>query len=201
MSRKEGMVFDEAYWEERYRHSAGHGHGPNPQLTAEVGDLPPGTALDAGCGEGAAARWLASRGWRVTAVDIAATALQRAREQDRTGRIDWVQADLTTWTPAEQHFDLVCANYVHPAGPRDVLFRRLAAAVAPGGTLLVVGHAPTESSPHAPGSHVTPEEVAASLDPDRWDVLVAEVRSRPVVGHDGHEITLQDAVLRARRRP
>ncbi|MGR6317106.1 methyltransferase domain-containing protein [Micromonospora soli] len=203
MSREEGTVFDRAYWEERYRHSGGSGRGPNPQLVAEVGELPPGTALDAGCGEGADARWLAERGWRVTAVDIAAAALQRAREQDHTGRVDWVRADLTTWTPAAagQHFDLVCASYVHPAGGHEGLLRRLAAAVAPGGTLLVFGHAPAESSPHAPGSHVTPEELAAGLDPERWDVLVAEVRSRPVVGHDGREVMFRDAVLRARRRP
>ncbi|MGH3951669.1 MAG: class I SAM-dependent methyltransferase [Pseudonocardiaceae bacterium] len=205
--------FGKAYWEDRYRaHNAVHRRRPNPQLVTEAGDLAPGTALDAGCGEGADAIWLASRGWLVTAVDIAATALRRAREHaetlgaDITSRIDWVQADLTSWTPTEEHFDLVSAHYVHPAKPREALFRRLAAAVAPAGTLLIVGHhasdlQTTTSPAPAPGAHVTAEEVAASLEPDRWDIAVAEARSRSDTAHDGHEVTIHDAVLRARKRP
>jgi SAM-dependent methyltransferase len=210
--------FDKAYWEERYRggHTTVCHRRPSPQLVAEAEDLAAGTALDAGCGEGADAIWLASRGWRVTAVDLAGGALRRAREHAEaveaavTSRIDWVQADLTTWTPTEEHFDLVCAHYVHPAAPREALFRRLAALVAPGGTLLIVGHQPsdhptadshTRSHTPAPGSTCTATEIAAGLDPDRWDILVAEARSRPVGDHDGHTSTLHDAVLRARKRP
>jgi 2-polyprenyl-3-methyl-5-hydroxy-6-metoxy-1,4-benzoquinol methylase len=206
-------VFGKAFWEERYRgHTPPCSRRPNPQLVAEAGHLAPGTALDAGCGEGADAIWLASRGWRVTAVDFAATALRRAREHadtlgvDVMSRIDWVQADLTSWTPTEEHFDLVSAHYIHPAGSHEALVRRLAASVAPGGTLLVVGHQPSDqqtSSSHAsaPEAHVTAEEVAASLDADRWDIAVAEGRTRSATGHDGHEITIRDAVLRARKRP
>lgn len=95
---------------------------------AQAGDLAPGTALDAVCGEGTDAIWLASRGWQVTAVDFATIALRRAREHadtfgaDITRRIDWVQADLTSWTPTEEHFDLVSAHYVHPAtSPRGTV--------------------------------------------------------------------------------
>jgi SAM-dependent methyltransferase len=204
--------FGKAFWEERYRgHTAPCSTRPNPQLVAEASDLAPGTALDAGCGEGADAIWLASRGWRVTAVDFATTALRRAREHAETlgadvaRRIDWVQTDLTSWTPTENHFDLVSAHYVHAAGSRETLFRRLAASVAPGGTLLIVGHHPsdqrTSSHASAPEAHVTAEEAAAILDPHRWDIAVAEVRPRSVTRHDGHEITMHDAVLRARKRP
>ncbi len=184
--------FSKAFWEERYRtHTAVCRRRPNPQLVAEAGDLVPGTALDAGCGEGADAIWLASHGWRVTAVDFATTALRRAREHAETldaaitSRIDWVPADLTSWTPTEEHFDLVSAHYVHPAAPREALCRRLAASVAPGGTLLIVGHHPSDphTTAHASAAEVsfTAEEVASSLDPDRWDIAVAEARSRP--GH------------------
>jgi 2-polyprenyl-3-methyl-5-hydroxy-6-metoxy-1,4-benzoquinol methylase len=193
--------FDEAYWEERYRsHPEGaRGRRPSPQLVTEAGDLTPGTALDAGCGEGADAVWLAVRGWRVTAVDIAPTALRRAQahaealDVEVASRIDWVQADLTGWTPTQEHFDLVSAHYVHPAGSHEALVRRLASSVAPGGTLLVVGHRPSHrhgSGSHAPPpeTHVTADEIAATLEPDRWDIAVAAARGR-------------DAVLRARRRP
>ena len=205
--------FGKAFWEDRYRgHTGVCSRRPNPQLVTEAEDLVPGTALDAGCGEGADAIWLASRGWRITAVDFATTALRRAREHAETlgagitSRIDWVQADLTSWTPTEEHFDLVSTHYVHPAASREALFRRLAASVAPGGTLLIVGHHPsdlqtTNSHTCAPEVYLTAEEVAASLDPDRWDIAVAEARPRSATAPDGHEITIRDAVLRARKRP
>lgn len=206
--------FSRAYWEQRYQ---GHGHGhtgqrrpANPQLVAETGDLAPGTALDAGTGEGAEALWLASRGWRVTAVDIAGGALERARrsaadlDADVAERIDWVRADLTEWTPPER-FDLVCTHYAHPQGPPQELYRRLGAVVAPGGTLLVVGHHPSDrhsGAPHAkvPNAHVTAEEIAQALEPGEWEVVTAEARPRTVTVADGREVTMHDAVLRARRR-
>lgn len=40
-----------------------------------------------------------------------------------------------------------------------------------------------------------------ALGLDRWDIAVAETRTRSTTAHDGHEITLHDAVLRARKRP
>lgn len=203
--------FDEAYWEQRYHgRTVLHGGRPNPQLVAEAGELAPGTALDAGCGEGADSIWLASRGWRVTAVDFATTALRRGREHADTlgaevaGRIDWVRADLGEWTPAGQ-FDLVSAQYVHPPAGRAALFHRLAEWVAPGGTLLIVGHHPpdpgTVSVHPTPRAHLSADEVVAGLDAERWDIVRAEARSRPASTHDGQEITFLDAVLRARKRP
>lgn len=204
--------FGKDYWEERYGgHDAAHRKEPNPQLLAEAGDLDPGKALDAGCGEGADATWLALHGWQVTAVDISGRALERARGlaeglgAEVAGRIDWAEADLTTWAPPENHFDLVSSHYVHPAGSRQLLFRRLAAAVAPGGTLLVVGH--DVSDTHHSGSHTpSPEsaiavgEVVDALDPDAWEVLVAETRSRSANDAHGSAMTMRDAVVRARKR-
>lgn len=207
-------IFGQEFWEERYRgHAADFSRRPNPHLVTEAGDLVPGTALDAGCGEGADAIWLASRGWRVTAVDFATTALRRAREHAETlgagitSRIDWLQTDLTKWTPTRKHFDLVSAH-LHPAGPREALFlfRRLAASVAPGGTLLIVSHHP--SDPHtaahasAPELSFTAEEVADSLDQGEWEILVADARPpRPASNSEGREVTIHDVVLRARKRP
>ncbi|MCM2580629.1 class I SAM-dependent methyltransferase [Streptomyces meridianus] len=204
--------FGREFWEERHRtRSAGHGGPPHPHLVAEAGRLAPGTALDAGCGEGAEAVWLASRGWRVTAVDIAATALHRAREHaasfgaEVAGRIAWVRADLTVRTPSAGGFDLVTTHYAHPRTSHADLIRSLAEAVAPGGSLVVVGHhppAPGNTDPHtgAPEAHITAEEVVTCLDPGLWDVTVAEARARPVKGHDGHEAALHDTVVSARRR-
>ncbi|OXR46349.1 Ubiquinone biosynthesis O-methyltransferase [Nocardia cerradoensis] len=206
-----GREFDRQYWEQRY-HGAGSASAsePNPHLTGELADLPPGTALDAGCGEGAEAIWLAEHGWHVTAVDIATAAVARGREKaDRAGhpiadRIVWHTADLTEWDAGVDRFDLVCACYVHPVDSNDALFERLAAAVAPGGTLFLVGHAPGdhESAAHTSAAHVhvTAEQIAAGLAPDRWDIQVVESRTRSVVRASGEPITLRDSVFRARKR-
>ncbi|HXA59933.1 MAG TPA: class I SAM-dependent methyltransferase [Streptosporangiaceae bacterium] len=207
-------MFDEQSWEERYRSrtSVWSGH-PNPQLVAEAADLAAGAALDVGSGEGADSLWLAARGWQVTAVDFSTTALQRGAAQadvlgaDVAGRIRWVHADLTTWVPAEGQFDLVSAQFMHlPAAARQALFARLAASVAPGGTLLIVGHHPSDLQttvprPPMPDLFFTAEQVAESLDPGQWEVLVADARPRPATDPEGQAITIHDTVLRARRHP
>jgi SAM-dependent methyltransferase len=205
-------MFDQPAWEERYGSADRVWSGrPNAQLIAEASDLTPGTALDVGCGEGADAIWLAARGWRVIAVDFATTALRRAAGHAETegaevaGRIEWTHADLRVWTPPVAGFDLVSAQYMHlpPAERRD-LFSRLAAAVAPGGALLIVGHdiSDIEAGAHRPDMpemFFTVDEVVGSLDAEHWEVVTAEARPRPGHVHEGQDITVHDAVIRARR--
>ncbi|MFI0795821.1 methyltransferase domain-containing protein [Micromonospora rubida] len=206
-------MFEEAAWEERYGVRATVWSGrPNPQLVADVTGLPPGRALDVGCGEGADAVWLAERGWRVTAVDISTTALERAAAHAAAagpqvaGRIEWTHADLRDQPPAEGAYDLVSSQFMHlPGEARRELFARLAAAVAPGGTLLIVGHHPldlrtTARRMHFPEMMFTGEEVASSLDPTTWQVLAAEARPRVAVDPEGRDVSIHDAVLVARRR-
>ncbi|RBY74556.1 SAM-dependent methyltransferase [Blastococcus sp. TF02-09] len=182
---------------------------PNGQLVREATDLPPGTALDAGAGEGGDALWLASRGWRVTAVDFSPVALERgaakAAELRLADRIDWRHEDLDTWAPPEAAFDLVTAHYLHSSWTdREAMFRRLAAAVAPGGTLLVVGHQHGEGwghgHAHEPGALYSADDVAAVLDPAQWTDVVTETRDRdPDAAHrTGNPVP--DTVLVARRR-
>lgn len=182
---------------------------PNGQLVAEATDLPPGTALDAGAGEGGDALWLASRGWQVTAVDFSPVALERgaakAAELGLADRIEWRHEDLDAWTPPEGAFDLVTAHYLHAAWTdRNAMFRRLAAAVAPGGMLLVVGHQHGDQwghgHAHEAGALYTAEDVAAALDPEEWTELVTETRDRdPGAAHrTGNPVP--DTVLVARRR-
>jgi SAM-dependent methyltransferase len=204
-------MFDEQSYEERYRSTDALWSGePNPQLVREAADLSPGRALDVGCGEGADAIWLAERGWQVTAVDFARTALHRGQAQAATlgpqvaGRIRWRYADLTVEEVGDRSFDLVSAQFLQlPGEPRRAVFGRLAGAVAPGGTLLVVGHdfgdlAAGAHRPPVPDMFFTAVEVAQLLD-DGWEVLVAEARPRPAAVHEGHDIAVHDAVLRARR--
>ena len=183
-------MFDEQAWEERYRATDAMWSGrPNPQLVAEAADLPPGSALDVGCGEGADAIWLAERGWQVTAVDISPTALERGRAHAETrgpeiaDRIRWVHADVTAELPGERVRPGVRAVHAPAAGAAAGAVRPAGRAVAPGGTLLVVGHdfsdvAAGAHRPPEPERFFTAEEVAESLD-DRWEVLVVEARPRP----------------------
>ncbi|MEU5904050.1 class I SAM-dependent methyltransferase [Micromonospora sp. NPDC047467] len=207
--------FDKDYWE-RHWHQA-HSDGPgamgsspaHPYLAKETSGLVPGAALDAGCGAGAEAIWLASHGWQVTAVDIASDALARAAERAAgsgvSDRVRWVEADLTVWEPGAR-FDLVTTHYAHPAMPQLAFYDRIAAWVAPGGTLLIVGHL------HAPGAHghgqhppaeasATLADITAGLASTRWEITTAEEHRRAVTGPGGHEAALHDVVVRATRRP
>ncbi|WP_068270626.1 class I SAM-dependent methyltransferase [Aldersonia kunmingensis] len=199
-------VFDREFWEQRYADGMGSA-GVNPQLIEYTADLVPGRALDAGCGVGSDAIWLAERGWQVTATDIAEGALKLARERAEVldpavaARIDWQRADLTESEPVGE-FELVCSHYVHPTGSHTEFVGRLAAAVAPGGTLLLVDHQPGGDHKHrderAPMVFRSAAELGAALDPDRWEIVFAGERTRTVTGHDGHEHTLDDAILVAR---
>ncbi len=114
---------------------------PNHWVVALTGDLRPGAALDLGAGEGRNALWLAERGWRVTAVDFSAVALERGRASAVGGRVDWQVADVTTYTP-DGPVDLVLVCYLQlPRAVMAGLLARAASWVAPGGSLVVVGHA------------------------------------------------------------
>jgi SAM-dependent methyltransferase len=201
-----GTGHDHASWEQRYQGAAALWSGrANPPLVAEAADLSPGRALDVGCGEGGDVLWLAGRGWQVTGLDWSQVALDRAAEHAAaaglTERVTWVRDDTTSWEPPAGAYDLVTAHFLHPtAAERGPLLARLAAGVAPGGTLLWVGHPYDEERAAVWGADrfVTARAVAAELDPGVWEVLVAENRPRADSG-DGHHHE-GDEVLRARRR-
>ena len=172
-------------------------------LVTEAGGLPPGRALDVGCGEGADALWLARRGWHVTAVDISPTALRRAAAEatEVTGSVEWVRADLTTTPPPGGAFDLVSVHYFPLARqPGDAAPRQLLDAVAPGGTLLFVSHHPAGHSTREgfdPSDYYQPGDIAGLLDRD-WTVVVDETRPRTASAPAGTHHT-HDTVLRAQR--
>ncbi|NDU76606.1 methyltransferase domain-containing protein [Actinomadura sp. DSM 109109] len=199
------------YWDSRYseHHHMWSGE-PNAVLVQETTGLEPGTALDLGCGEGADAVWLARRGWRVTAVDISGVALERAAghaaDAGVADRVDWQRRDLAVSFP-EGTYDLVSAQFLHsPADtPREKVLRAAAAAVAPGGILLIVGHA--GPPPWDPGAHPdvhlpTPGEVLESLGlPDgEWEVLRSDEHERVQTAPDGRTMTRTDNALKLRRR-
>ena len=136
--------FTQEFWDDRYRTAGESGRlwsgQPNAQLVAQTADLAPAEALEAGCGEGADAIWLARQGWTVTAVDVSAVALERAADyavaagDEIARRITWQREDLLSWVPGPERFDLVSAQFMYaPEGELEAMHRRLAAAVRPGG--------------------------------------------------------------------
>jgi SAM-dependent methyltransferase len=204
-------MFGADFWDERYRSAQRVWSGnPNPQLVAEVAGRPPGRALDVGCGEGADAIWLSRAGWTVVGADISGVALDRAAQHARdtdpaaAARIEWRQADLIARPPEPGSFDLVSAQFMQlPPEQRTRLFTSLAAAVAAGGMLLVVGHHPSDLAtgvprPPMPELFYAPDEIAALLD-DSWRVAVSEARPRSATTPDGAEATVHDTVLVAIR--
>jgi SAM-dependent methyltransferase len=175
---------------------------PNRFLVAEAGDLDPGRALDLACGEGQNAIWLASLGWDVVGVDYSEVAIAKARARaDRDGvDVDFVCADLVSYLPDTGAFDLVLVLYLHIAAEqRRVVFDRAAAALAPGGTFVFVGHDLTNMTegvggPSDPEILCTPEQIAAELP---W--LALEKAERVLRDVDGEERDAIDTLVRARR--
>ena len=208
----QAQLLRQEYWDERYGGEQIWSGNPNPLLVRYVAELPSGTALDVGSGEGADVVWLAKHGWTVTGMDVSEVALRRSAELvERTApqladRITWQHADVLTWTPEPGHFDLVSAQFMHLPGPeRESLHRRLAAAVRPGGTLLVVGHHPADMEieslqrPHLPDRFATAEQMAVVLDPAEWDIETT-APDREATDPDGNTVRVRDAVLRGVRR-
>ena len=179
---------------------------PNRFLVAETEGLEPGRALDLACGEGRNAVWLAEQGWRVTGVDFSGVALGKAGELARARgvEVELVESDLTAWEPERGAFDLVVVLYLQlPAAERAPVLRKAAAAVAPGGHLLVVAHDSSNlehgwGGPQDPAVLYTAADVTAAIQPESLEAERAGVVERPVETEEGERVAL-DLLVRARR--
>ena len=197
---------DRHQWDERYASTELLWSAePNRFVVEELAGLPPGRALDLGTGEGRNAVWLASRGWQVTAVDFSAVALAKAAKlAERNGvTVAWAQADLLTYRPASSAYDLVLIAYIHLT-PADmaVVLAAASGALAPGGTLLVIGHdvdnvAHGYGGPQDPGILHHADTIVAAL-PGLVIHRAGQAR-RPVQTADGERVAI-DTWVRAQAR-
>ncbi|MGU3437978.1 class I SAM-dependent methyltransferase [Actinomycetes bacterium M1A6_2h] len=202
---RDAAVWDAAVWDKKY---AGQelkwGAPPNQFVVEFATSLPPGRALDLGCGEGRNALWLATRGWTVDAVDFSAEGLRKGVAVARTatraiqGRLTWVQMDVTELTP-EPIYDLVLVLYLHllPDARKRVLDTAIT-ALKPEGTLVICGHDSANltqgvGGPQDPEILYTPTDLVNEIDV-RLTIRTAETRRRDV--GDG---TALDAVVLARK--
>ena len=195
-------------WDEKYAGIAFQSAlPPSGFVAAELTGLRPGRALDLAAGHGRHTVWLAEQGWRVTAVDFSRVGLDQARRLSAArgvddGRVDWVVADLDDYQPARAAFDLVLMAYFQVGAVlRGKVLAGAAAALAPGGTLLVVGHDLTNltdgaGGPRYPEVLYTPEGITAGLPGLR---IVRAARVRRPVEHDGARATAIDTLVRAER--
>jgi len=201
---------DAVTWDARYTGSGlVWGAAPNLFVVAEFQGSPPGRALDIACGEGRNAIWLATRGWQATGIDFSPVGLDRAAELAADAgvadRVDFVVGDVVAGPLPPGPFDAVIVAYLQlPAPQRRAALRRAAQVVAPGGTLLVVGHDTTNladgaGGPQDPAVLFTPEEVQADLAdlPDLIAEKAGRVR-RPMATSDGERVAV-DALVRVRR--
>jgi SAM-dependent methyltransferase len=202
-------------WDHRYEGRQLWSGNANGTLVKEVTGMTPGRALDVGAGEGGDAIWLAEHGWQVTANDISRRALDRiAAEAGRRGLpVECLAADANATEPfGSSTFDLVSAQYASiPRTPDHRALRNILGAVAPGGTLLIVGHdlepmrravdTHATSRPFDPEAYLGVEHVAHALSGSAdWTIEVHEKRPRPAGAASGsHHV--DDIVLRARRTP
>jgi SAM-dependent methyltransferase len=198
------------FWDGVYAaRSAATDPQPNDRLTETVAGLPPGDALDLGCGDGGDALWLARRGWHVTAVDISTVAVERlaglARSHGLGDRLIAERHDLRGSFPKGE-FDLICAHYLHTPFDleRATVLRAAAHALRPDGRLLVVDHgsaAPWSWNQDPDIRYPSPREVAADigLEASRWTVERADAPRRIATGPGGRTAEVTDHVLLIRR--
>jgi 2-polyprenyl-3-methyl-5-hydroxy-6-metoxy-1,4-benzoquinol methylase len=193
---------DAEEWDRRYEASElVWTAGPNQFVAEQLADLPPGRALDLAAGEGRNAIWLAEQGWRVTAVDFSRVALDKgARLAAQRGvELDWVVADVLRYQPEAGGYDLVLLSYLQlPADQMATVLHTSAGALAPGGTLLVVGHdlinlTEGVGGPQDPDVLYTPETVCAQLPGLR--ITRAERVRRQVRTADGERSAVDALVL------
>ncbi|MGF2946056.1 class I SAM-dependent methyltransferase [Mycobacterium sp. Lab-001] len=199
---------DAQAWDSRYGEAdLLWGIEPNRFVAAELAEASPGRALDVGCGEGRNAIWLAGRGWHVVGVDFSerglARAAQLASHAGVADRVDFQRADVVNEALPAGSFDAVVVAYLQLAeGPRRAALRNAAAAVAPGGTLLVVAHDTTNLTEGVGGPQdaevlFSPDDVVADLAGlTELVVQKAERVRRPVPGAERDAV---DALVRLRR--
>jgi SAM-dependent methyltransferase len=170
---------------------------PNMFLPPLVAGLEVGAALDLACGEGRNTIWLAGGGWAATGVDFSSVGIEKAKKIAGDTVVDWVVADVTTFVP-HRKFDLVLIVYVHlNANAMENLFARAVEALAPGGTLIGLGHALRNladgvGGPPYPDILWTEARIAPLVE--SLDIVDLKEVLRPV---DGSDVNAIDILLQA----
>ena len=152
-----GLEGDRQMWNHEYATGQSIDAQPNQLLVDATRGLRPGRALDVGAGQGRNALFLASRGWKVTGVDLSDVGLRIARKQaeQRKLKLELVEADLTTWDFGRARWDLVTLIYM---GRDPETIRKAQQSLKRGGLFVHEGFSPT------PGMQVPDTSSLADLE-------------------------------------
>lgn len=194
-------------WNERYAGKDAMWSGKvNPVVAQHAPSFPVGRALDVGCGEGADALFLAEHGHDTLGVEASSVALYRAHQEAETRRdsqpepllVNWLVADIAApWSWRKGHYDLVSLQFVHTdQATRQRIWAEAIQSVAPGGTLLVVGHDPEDAKrgiPRPPAEMCFSEEEFRQAIPDSWSSLSTSTTRRTQTIH-GRDVEVADIV-------
>jgi len=122
-----------------------------------------------------------------------------------SGRLVTLEADVETWVPQARSYDLVLVVYLHlPRQQRSAIMSAAAEAVAPGGTLLIVGHdlenlTSGHGGPQDPLVLYRPSDIVADIEPAQLVVVRGETVVRSLTNDQGHPAEALDALVLARR--
>ncbi|NOX30695.1 MAG: methyltransferase domain-containing protein [Actinobacteria bacterium] len=195
---------DSKLWDERYATSEYMWTVTvNQFVERHLADLPAGSAIDLGAGEGRNAVWLAQRGWKVTAVDFSPVGLEKGAKlaEHHNVEVDFVVADATTYEPAEK-VDLVVLSYLQlDADSRKLILEQAAAWLRPGGMVFVIAHDQTNVK-HGYGG---PPSIDSCYDLDEsvaalggLNIELAEIANRIVSKDDGTHTALDTLIIATR---
>lgn len=135
-------------WDERYSEEAyAFGTEPNDFLRTSLKQLPDGTALCIGDGEGRNGVWLAEQGFAVTSVDASSVGLEKAKAlaHQRGVALSTVHADLAEFEIGHEHWDVVVSIFCHLPPPlRRRVHRDIVAGLRPGGVFVLEAYTPAQ---------------------------------------------------------
>ncbi|MDD3638217.1 MAG: class I SAM-dependent methyltransferase [Bacteroidales bacterium] len=129
-------LWDERFSQEEYI----YGELPNEFFKSTLKDLPPGTLLLPGEGEGRNAAWAACQGWDVVAVDYSHAGKAKALKlaQKHQVKLDYRVQDLADLNFAENSFDAIALVFVHlPAAVRKRVHQKLIRSLKPNGLFIL----------------------------------------------------------------
>lgn len=166
---------------------------PPPELVEVIGGvrrLPPGRALDLGCGTGTTSIYMASNGWQVTAVDFVPRAIKAAvLKAARAGvPVRFLVGDVTQLNASgiDPGFDLLfdqgCFHSL-PEAAQAAYARQVSAMARSGATYLLYAFGRQPTAPRRPffPTGVSPEDVRRRF-PD-FDMIEARPGTDPFNSH------------------
>lgn len=189
------------YWEKAYESADTPFDTENPDewvASLEQDGHIRGNVLDAGCGPGRTAIYLASRGYNVTGMDISANAIARAKQRatEKGSTAQFAQANLFEITGYDSSFntviDIGCFHSLYDDKDRAAYAASMHRLCRPGATLYLRAFSIRNTEDPVPGQHsphLREDQIRAAFESNRW--AIAELEERQIDLWISAETTLQ----------